>query len=138
MFFVDHYANDGSLRVFSRTLRDSDLSVRTMALHSLACESCKEEALCADDVVPGLVDVLRRDPSHELRSKALTFLDRLSARDPSAWAAVERAAVEDPDPVIRRAAANAVRGRFEVPRKRYDRRQRRHARSAATPRGRVR
>ncbi len=132
LFFLDHYANDSSLEVFAQALEDPDESVRTMALHSLACESCKAEELCTADVVPGLVAVLTGDSSHELRSKAIPLLYRLSPRDSSAWAALERAALEDPDPVIRRAASSALGGRFVAPRKRYERRQRRHAKSAAS------
>jgi HEAT repeat protein len=132
LFFLDHYANDQSMPVFARALRDPVDFVRNMALHSLSCESCKSEELCAADVVAGLVDVLEHDPSHELRTKAIPLLMRLMPRDDRARVALEGASAHDPDPIVRQAALSALTGRYVAPRKRYERRQRQHARSAAT------
>jgi hypothetical protein len=130
LFFLDHYANDQSMAVFARALHDPVDFVRNSALHSLTCESCKTADLCAADVVPGLIDVLEHDASVELRTKAIPLLLRLSGQDPRARPAVERAAQDDPDELIRRAACDGLAGRFVAARKRYERRQRRHARSA--------
>ena len=130
LFFLDHYANDQSMAVFAASLRDPVAFVRTMALHSLACESCKAGDLCAGDVVPGLLEVFEGDPDPEVRTKALMVLLRLSGRDAPARSALERAAAGDADPIIRRAAGDALAGRDVAPRKRYERQQRRHARSA--------
>jgi hypothetical protein len=131
LFFLDHFANDDSIEVFEAALADPIDFVRNAALHSLACESCKAEPLCAADVVPGLITVLESDRSPELRTKTIPVLLRLSGRDHRAWAAVERAAHRDPDGLVRQAAADGLAGRFVAPRKRYQRRQRRHARYAA-------
>ena len=125
LFFLDHYANDESMAVFAEALHDPVDFVRNMALHSLACETCKSEDLCVADVVPGLVAVLTTDPSPELRIKAIPLLLRLP--DPRGRAAVESAARRDRDPIVRRAAADALVGRLVQPRKRYERQQRRHA-----------
>jgi hypothetical protein len=65
-----------------------------------------------------------------MRTKAIPFLLRFSRQDERARAAVERAAITDPDDLIRQAAADGLSGRFVPPRKRYERRQRRHARTA--------
>jgi len=130
LFFLDHYANDQSMVVFAQALHDPVDFVRNAALHSLACEACKSADLCAADVVPGLIDVLDHDASVELRTKAIPLLLRLSGQDPRAKPAVERAAQNDPDDLIRQAASDGLRGRFVAPRKRYERRQRRHARTA--------
>jgi hypothetical protein len=130
LFFLDHYANDQSMDVFAEALHDPVDFVRNAALHSLACETCKTADLCAADVVPGLIDVLDHDASVELRTKAIPLLLRLSGQDPRAKPAVERAAGNDPDRLIRQAAADGLAGRFVAPRKRYERRQRRHARTA--------
>ena len=129
--FLDHYANDRSIGVFSAALHDPIDFVRNTALHSLACESCKTEELCAAEVVPSLIDVLERDTNPELRTKSIPMLLRLAGRDARAWAAVKQVAMNDPDELIRQAAADGLAGRFVAPRKRYQRRQRRHARFAA-------
>jgi hypothetical protein len=127
LFFLDHYANDESMAVFAQALHDPIDFVRNAALHSLACESCKAADLCATEVVPGLIDVLENDRSIEMRTKAIPLLLRLSRRDVQARPAVERSARNDPDELIRKAAADGLAGRFVAPRKRYERRQRRHA-----------
>jgi hypothetical protein len=130
LHFLDHYANDRSMEVFMAGLGDPVDFVRTMALHGLACESCKAGGLCVAEVVPALIAVFEADPSPEVRSKALPLLLRLGGRDDRAWAALGRAAAGDPDPVIRQAAGDAITGRYVAPRKRYERRQRQHAKTA--------
>jgi hypothetical protein len=132
LFFLDHYANDQSMPVFAQALRDPVDFVRNMALHSLSCEACKSEQLCTADVTAGLVEVLEHDPSHELRTKVIPLLLRLSGREARAWAALEEASVHDPDPIVRQAARDARSGRFVAPRKRYERRQRLHGRGPAS------
>jgi hypothetical protein len=130
LFFLDHYANELSTTVFAAALRDPVDFVRNAALHSIACESCRTAELCVADVVPGVVQVLDGDPSPELRTKAIPTLLRLAGRDHRAWDAIGRAADHDPDGIVRRAAADALCGYFVAPRKRYERRQRRHDRRA--------
>lgn len=132
LFFLDHYANDESMAVFAQALRDPIDFVRNAALHSFACDACKKGALCVADVVPGLVDVLRNDPSPELRLKAIPLLMRLASGEGVPREAVEASAEADPDPIVRSAAAEALAGRLVQTRKRYQRNQRRHAKTAAT------
>jgi hypothetical protein len=134
LFFLDHYANDQSMAVFGEALHDPVDFVRNMALHSLACEGCKTDQLCAANVVPGLIGVLENDPSVEMRAKAIPLLLRLQGQDERARGAVERASLSDPDGLIRQAAGDGLAGRFVPPRKRYERRQRRHARTATRTR----
>jgi hypothetical protein len=130
LFFLDHYANDESMAIFAQALHDPVDFVRNAALHSLACETCKTDQLCAADVVSGLTEVLDHDRSVELRTKAIPLLLRLAAKDERARIAVERASISDPDELIRHAAADGLAGRFVAPRKRYERRQSRHRRTA--------
>jgi hypothetical protein len=131
LFFLDHHANEQSTAVFAEALHDAVDFVRTTALHAIACESCRTAELCAADVVPAIALVLERDPSPDLRTKAIPTLLRLARRDRRAWEAIGRAAERDPDGIVRAAAADALRGYFVAPRKRYDRRQRRHCGRAA-------
>jgi hypothetical protein len=128
LFFLDHHANDESMDTFAVALADPVDFVRNRALHSLACESCKVGPLGSAEVLPAVVAVLEHDPSPDLRAKCLPVLVRLSRDDPAARDALERTAAEDPDELVRRAAADARAGRFVAPRKRYQRGQRRHAR----------
>jgi hypothetical protein len=129
--FLDHYASEVSTAVFAEALHDPVDFVRNMALHSIACESCRTEELCVADVVPDIIGVIDGDPSPELRTKAIPTLLRLADRDRRAWEAIERAAGNDPDGIVRRAATDALCGNFVAPRKRYERRQQRHDGSKA-------
>ena len=130
LFFLDHYANDQSLEVFNAALEDPVDFVRNLAMHSLACTSCKVEALDSTQVVPGLVRVISSDPRPDLRLRAISMLSHLAPGDSKARTALEAAATSDPDPLTRRAAVGAVQGCFVAPRKRYERTQRTHARTA--------
>lgn len=123
--FLDHYANEVSAWVFALALHDPVEPVRHTALHSIACENCRTEALCAADVVPHLAAVLGGDPSPELRHKSIPVLLRLAARDPRARAAVVRAADDDHDPLVRDVARRALQGEHVRSRKAYERRARR-------------
>ena len=123
--FLDHYFNDASSDVFSRTLGDPVDLVRNMALHSIACETCRAEELCATDVVPYLTAVLAGDPNVDLRHEAIPLLLRLADRDVRAREAVERASEGDPDELIRSVAARALAGEHVRARKTYERGARR-------------
>jgi HEAT repeat protein len=123
--FLDHYANEASEPVFARALRDPVELVRHTALHSLACETCRREEVCAVDVVPHLVELLSADPSPELRHKAIPVLLRLAERDPRARQAVERAADNDGDALVREVARRALAGQHVRSRKAYQRRAKR-------------
>jgi hypothetical protein len=119
--FLDHYANDSSAAVFARALADPVEPVRHIALHSIACERCRTDELCATDVVPLLAEILRTDPSPEIRHKSIPVLLRLSDRDPSARAAVEESTQHDPDELVREVALRALAGEHIRSRKMYER-----------------
>src|SRR3954464_6191861 len=99
LWMLDHDANDVSMPVFAQAIEDAVDFVREIALHSLACEGCKEGELCVADVVPPLVRVLEHDPKPDLRIKALSALFGLSQRDDSVREEIERAARDNTDPV---------------------------------------
>jgi hypothetical protein len=123
--FLDHYANEASTWVFAMALHDPVEFVRHVALHSIACETCRSDAVCVADVVPHIVEVLSADPSPELRHKAIPVLLRLADRDPRARQAVERAADEDGDALVREVARRALAGERVRGRKAYQRRAKR-------------
>jgi hypothetical protein len=121
LFFLDHYANEESTATFLAALDDPISPVRAMALHGLACEQCRDDALCVSDVVPVLSRVVRSDPSPDIRHMAIPILLRLSDRDPLARAAIEVAANSDEDPLERRVAVAALEGRArDASRSRHD------------------
>jgi hypothetical protein len=123
--FLDHHANEESTSVFALALRDPVELVRHTALHSLACETCRTEELCVPDVVPQLVEVLFADPSPELRHKAIPVLLRLADRDRRARRAVEHAADNDGDALVREVAHLALTGQHVRSRRAYERRAKR-------------
>jgi HEAT repeat protein len=127
LWVLDHYANDVSMPVFARAVEDDVDFVRDMALHSLACEGCKQQEMCVADVVPPLIRVLEHDPKPDLRIKALSALFGLSRRDDRAQDALERAARDNTDALVRRCAAGAANGVFTPPKKRGERSRRRNA-----------
>jgi HEAT repeats len=108
LVFLDHHANDASALVFLAALDDPVAPVREMALHGLACERCRAEALCVADVVPTLTRVLATDPSPDVRHKVLPVLLRLADRSSEALDAIGRAADEDPDALVQEAARRVL------------------------------
>jgi len=108
LFLLDHYANDQSADVFRQALRDPVPMVRENALHGLACERCRIEALCVADVVRDLVAMLASDPSAEVRHKTVAVLARFIDRDGRARDAIGRAARDDDDPAIRQVAQTVL------------------------------
>jgi len=101
LFFLDHYDCDGSVETFRQALRDPVSFVRESALHGLACERCRYEAICVTDVVGDLIELLAFDPSPDVRHKTLVALGRFLERDTQAPEAVARTAQSDSDAAIR-------------------------------------
>ena len=92
LFFLDHYDCDGSVETFRQALRDPVSFVRESALHGLACERCRYEAICVTDVVGDLIEMLASDPSPDVRHKTLVALGRFLERDTQAPEAVAKTA----------------------------------------------
>jgi hypothetical protein len=109
---LDHDANDVSAETFRLALADPMPSVRREALHGLACERCRVGELCTDDVVPALIQVLEHDDNASVRHASLFPLIGLVRRDDRILAAISRAAANDPDELVRRAATAARDGNY--------------------------
>jgi HEAT repeat protein len=119
--FLDHYANDDSAPTFLAALSDPVTLVREMALHGLACEQCRVDALGLADVMPVLSRVVRTDPSADVRHQTVPILLRLSNRDPRAREVIEEVARSDDDPLVRQVAVAALEGRVrDAMRSRHD------------------
>ena len=132
---LDHEANDASAGVFQAALADPVAKVRILALHGLSCERCRTEELCVADVVPTLLGVLRDDDSAKVRHAAVSTLVALAGRDDRVTDALRAAADDDPDDLVRLAAAAAATGRYRgMGSRKAIRRRQRGGRAAATKR----
>jgi HEAT repeat protein len=108
---LDHAANDESTDVFRRALADPVPRVRLFALHGLSCERCRIGDLCVADVAAELARIVGEDTSPKVRHAAIEVAHRLVGRDERLRVAVERAAVEDPDELVRAVASAVIDGR---------------------------
>jgi hypothetical protein len=117
--FLDQHANEASTPVFAQHSVTRSTWCANMALHSITCETCRTEDLCAADVVPYLVEVLESDPSAELRHEAIPILLPLAVADHRAGQAVVRAADRDADALVRDVARRSLAGEHIRARKAY-------------------
>ena len=71
---LDRVADEESLAALIPLLRDPKAGVRLWAVHSLACDHCKEEVACPVDVVPHLIERIEIDASIRVRRMATIML----------------------------------------------------------------
>jgi HEAT repeat protein len=71
---MDHLGDDRCAAPLHRAMRsDRREAVRRCAMHSLACQECKNSPLCYD-VTGALIETLRNDRSLAVRRRALHYL----------------------------------------------------------------
>jgi HEAT repeat protein len=104
---LDRVADPDTLRDLIPLLRDHKPQVRLWAVHSLACNHCKEEVRCPVDVVPLLIERVQTDDQIRVRRMAVImlgteFLDRRAVP-------VLTACLGDPDRRMRLHAAAGLR-----------------------------
>lgn len=85
---LDQVADEDTLAELVPLLTDPHPKVRLWAVHSLACEHCKEGVACPIDVVPHLVARVREDRSVRVRRMAVIMLGS-EFEDPRAIPALE-------------------------------------------------
>jgi HEAT repeat protein len=103
---LDQIADADALADLVPLLRDPYAGVRLWAVHSIACEHCKDDVECPVDVVPHLIERVRVDPSVRVRRMAVIMLgDELA--DPRGITVLEEVLESDTD---RRLLAHAKRG----------------------------
>ncbi|MEZ4587074.1 MAG: HEAT repeat domain-containing protein [Gemmatimonadales bacterium] len=71
---LDQTADAESLAALVPLLRDPKADVRLWAVHSLACDHCKDDVSCPVDAVPHLVERIRHDDSIRVRRMAAIML----------------------------------------------------------------
>lgn len=103
---MDHYGTDACVSDLSRLLRDPVPKVRRQAVHSLACQRCKQTPLQIDSV-PLLADIALNDTNRRVRQEALYGLSLLPS-DERAIAALRTLLNQETDPILRKAAHFAL------------------------------
>jgi len=71
---LDQTADAESLAALVPLLRDPKADVRLWAVHSLACDHCKDDVTCPVDAVPHLIERIRHDESIRVRRMAAIML----------------------------------------------------------------
>jgi HEAT repeat protein len=114
---LDHLVDDESWPDLLDALDDPDAEVRTMVLHALSCDRCKE-AGCSPTkatVLPRAIDRLLNDPVPSVRHHAAGVVGRWVHDDPDALAAIVAAMDNDPNSGVRKTVSWFAPGgpRFE-------------------------
>ena len=71
---LDQVADGEALADLLPLLRDPKSDVRLWAVHSIACDHCKDDVACPVDVVPHLIERARTDESIRVRRMATIML----------------------------------------------------------------
>lgn len=110
--FLDHFLDEASLTDLVERLEDPEPSVRGRALHSLACERCKEGECRPNEemFLPTVLRMLEQDPSPGVRTEAVNLLFQIVHRSAPAGEALVRAKEDDPDGRVRAKAAMCAPG----------------------------
>jgi HEAT repeat protein len=104
---LDRIADTEVLRDLVPLLRDPKAGVRLWAVHSLACDHCKDDVECPVDVVPLLIERIEQDPSLRVRKMAVIMLGSEFV-DRRAIPALERILREEQDRKLRLHAARGL------------------------------
>jgi hypothetical protein len=108
---LDHLVDDDSWPDLLAGLSDEKPGVRMAVLHALACDRCKENGCSPTKatVLPRATELLRDDPDRHVRAHAIGVIARWVHDDPAALDAIA-AALDDPDPTVRKSASWWVPG----------------------------
>ena len=107
---LDQVADAPSLEALLPLMRDPKRDVRLWAVHSIACDHCRDEIACTMDVVPHLIERIEEDESVRVRRMA-TIMLYTDYPDARALPALKSLLSED-DGKLRRHAARAL-ARYE-------------------------
>ncbi|MCG8466651.1 MAG: HEAT repeat domain-containing protein [Gemmatimonadetes bacterium] len=94
--FADNFADGETLRALVPLLRDPKRQVRLWAVHSLACETCKDGPNPID-AIPLLIERIELDESIKVRRQAVAMLAEHRAPDARVLPAFERIVAEETD-----------------------------------------
>jgi hypothetical protein len=105
--FADNFADAETLHALVPLLHDSRAEVRVWAVHSLACESCKDGPNPID-AIPLLLERIEHDPNIRVRRQAIAMLAHHRAPDPRVLPVLTRMAANESDRKLRRHAELGV------------------------------
>lgn len=106
VMILDHLMDEAALDDVIQALDDDDPEVVARALHTLACDRCKDGACRPGEqsFVPKAIDIVGADPRPEVRLAAVDALGKVVHRRSDAHAALEAAAAADGERAVRKAA----------------------------------
>ncbi|HZR85386.1 MAG TPA: HEAT repeat domain-containing protein [Bradyrhizobium sp.] len=104
--FLDRYLSPETLSDLLEMLNDGDKRVRCSALHTLACDRCKEGDCRPEEgqVLPGAMKLLASDPDAHVRAMAIEVVGRFVHANDLACAAISTAFRDDPNSTVRKKA----------------------------------
>jgi HEAT repeat protein len=103
---LDHFLLPEALEDLISKVRDPDAKVRTMALHTLACDRCKEGDChpAEADVLPEALRILKDDDDAHVRAMAIEVIGQYVHTNKRAEQALIEAKKEDSSPTVRKKA----------------------------------
>ena len=104
--FLDRYLSPDTLSDLMGMLNDGDERVRCSALHTLACDRCKQGTCrpAEADVLPKAMNLLARDPNAHVRAMAIEVVGQFVHSNARAAAAISAARHGDENPTVRKKA----------------------------------
>lgn len=93
---LDQVADEPALADLVPLMTDPNAKVRLWAVHSIACEHCREDVACPVDVVPHLLERVRADASVRVRRMAVIMLGA-ECNDPRAIPVLEEVVEQETD-----------------------------------------
>jgi HEAT repeat protein len=104
--FLDRYLSPDTLSDLMDMLNDGDERVRCSALHTLACDRCKEETCRPEeaDVLPKAMKMLQSDPEAHVRAMAIEVVGQFVHANALAAAAISAARQNDENSTVRKKA----------------------------------
>jgi HEAT repeat protein len=110
--FLDRYLSPDTLADLMGMLNDGDERVRCSALHTLACDRCKDGTCRPEEaeVLPKAMKLLARDPDAHVRGMAIEVVGQFVHTNGLAAAAISAAQHGDENPTVRKKAGRYVPG----------------------------
>lgn len=110
--FLDRHLSADTLSDLMDMLNDGDERVRCSALHTLACDRCKEGTCRPEEaeVLPKAMELLECDPDGHVRAMAIEVVGQFVHTNALAAAAISAARQGDVNPTVRKKAGWYVPG----------------------------
>ncbi|GAB4114971.1 MAG: hypothetical protein Fur005_48620 [Roseiflexaceae bacterium] len=103
---LDHFLIPDALPALIAVLGDPDPRVRVSALHTLACDRCKEGSCRPEGaaVLPEALRILNEDPNAHVRAMAIEVIGQYVHTNPLAAQALLNSKQHDSNPTVRKKA----------------------------------